>query len=245
MDNSTAGRQWSWDVLRKSQISFRYLFYIFKMQALNLGCYRNPSASTPPFQKLFHYQPSAHQRPFLFCESLSSLSSLSSEAPPRESKGHQGGVMWWNSNCQKYERCFWITPMSPVQLQFSQKAQKKWLKIPQLRLPVRHGTTVVRSPTRKWRARTRRVGTSPKKSSSMLWVQHIHVFGWGLSLKHLLPASQKCWSIPTQDLPLASGPERSKAHNGEHPTNKTKKRMQRATTPKDFFKSPKGIPLLC
>ena len=243
MDNSTTGRQWSWDVLRKSQISFSYLEISLRCKHWTWGATGIHQHLHLRFKNRFtanHLPTSGH---FWFNESLSSLSSLSSEAPgnPRESKGIQGTPRRCDVMKFKLPK-MWkmllnntnVTGSTPI---FPKSKQKSGSKSRGLRLPVRHGTTVVRSPTRKWRARTRRVGTSPKKSSSMLWVQHIHVLNrWRLSLKRLLPASQKCWSIPTQHLPLASGPERSKGHNGEHPTNKTKKRMQRATTPKDFFK---------
>lgn len=85
-------------------ISFRYS--IFKMQALNLGCYRNPSASTAPFQTSFHYQPSAHQRPFLVLRvALVALFALIRGT--YESKGIQG------------------TPIHRFNSNFSQKAHKK------------------------------------------------------------------------------------------------------------------------
>ena len=190
MDNSTAGLQWSWDVLRKSQISFRYLLDILSYlwdASIELGVL---------------------QESIRIYTSVSNIVSLPTICPPADDFCSASRS---RRSLRSHRRHLWIQgnprdTNSPVQLQFS--PQKNGSQIPQLRLPVRHGTTVVRSPTRKWRARTRRVGTSPKKSSSMLSVQHIHVLnGWGLSLKRLLPASQTFWSIPTRL--LASGPERS------------------------------------
>ncbi len=151
-------------------------------------------------------------------ESLSSLSS--SEAPVwRESKGRHD-EMWWSSTAT-----IWGMLLNNINSPQFSKSKKKSLNIRSYGCLSGMAQQWCDHPLASEGHEHEESGPPNKNRRQCCGFQHIYVLkGWGLSLNASCQSTKK-WHPPSNPCLWQAVLKGSKGHSGEHPANKTKKRM--------------------